>query len=52
MYGRALKAFKSSEDKYNAFLRTVRTFNMRALWRSKRTEDMQKGSDDYIKPPR
>ena len=47
MYGRALKAFKSSEDKYNALLKTRRTYNMRAHWSSKRTEDMQNGSDDY-----
>ena len=52
VYGRALKAFKISEDKYNALLMTQRTYNMRALWISKRTEDMQNGSYDYIKPSR
>ena len=49
VYGRALRVFKISEDKYNALLRTVRTYNMGPLWR---TEDMQNGSDDYIKPSR
>ena len=52
VYGRALRVFKISEDKYNALLRTVRTYNMGPLWISKRTEDMQNGSYDYIKPSR
>ena len=52
MYGRALRVFKISEDKYNALLRTVRTYNMGPLWISKRTEGMKNGSDDYIKPSR